>query len=223
MSKYPIIDRLLGSFGQNRRLPKVTIGLIVACVLVDLAVTFDGTLGNALVFVPYAAEQQPYRFLTAAFMHAGFWHLLLNMYALWILGSILEPLMGRVRYFMLYLLSALAGNVSVLLLADPSGISWLTGVVGASGAVFGLLGAQLVIARVSGADLTNLLVIIGLNMAIGFLPDSNISWQAHVGGFIGGVVLVSMLVRARGSAVLDAVTYIIFSGALVGATVWALA
>lgn len=180
-------------YGTYQHLPLVTVGIIAACVLADIAVRISDTVGYRLLFAPVFAEVEPYRFLTSAFMHSGFLHLLLNMYALWILGSILEPILGRVRFATLYLLSAVAGNVAVLLFASPMDSSWNTAVVGASGAVFGLLGAQMVIARLSGADLTNLLIVVGLNLVISFSPGMNISWQSHVGGFVMGVVTVKAL------------------------------
>lgn len=189
------IRRILRPYGDNQRRPVVTIALIVACVVTELATRASDAVAYHLVFAPFLAEVEPYRFLTSAFMHSGFWHLALNMYALWILGSVLEPLLGRWRFTALYMLSALAGNTAVLLLAAPSTNDWFTGTVGASGAVFGLLGAQIVVARLSGADLTNLIVVVALNLMIGFMPGSGISWESHIGGFIMGVVAVWLIAR----------------------------
>ena len=152
--------------------------LIAACVGVDLVTRVEGSIGSYFMFVPKLSEQEPYRFLASAFVHASFWHLLLNMYVLWVFGSVLEPAIGHARYLGIYLLSAVAGNAAVILTADPLGNSWFTATVGASGAVFGLLGAQLVVARVSGADLTGFLVFIALNAVISLSPDSGISWRA---------------------------------------------
>jgi rhomboid family protein len=171
--------------------------LIAACVGVDLVTRVEGSIGSYLMFVPKLAEQEPYRFLASAFVHASFWHLLLNMYVLWVFGSVLEPAIGHARYLGIYLLSAVAGNAAVILTADPLGNSWFTTTVGASGAVFGLLGAQLVVARVSGADLTGFLVFIALNAVISLSPDSGISWQSHAGGFVAGVVAMYAFSRAR--------------------------
>ena len=117
-------------------------------------------------------------------------HLLVNMLSLWILGRILEPAVGRVRFLALFLLSALGGSALVSLLAPG------TWVVGASGAVWGLLGAMLVIGRHIGANVTGLLVILGINFAVGLI-FGGISWQAHLGGLIVGAVISLIFVRLQ--------------------------
>ena len=175
----------------------VTIFLIAACMGVDIITRIDGSISFYFVFEPELSAHEPHRFLASAFLHANFWHLLLNMYVLWALGSVLESVIGHIRYLGIYLLSAVAGNAAVLLTADPLNNSWYTATVGASGAVFGLLGAQLVIARISGADLTGFIVFIVLNVVISLNPDSGISWQSHLGGFVAGVVTVYGFSRAR--------------------------
>jgi membrane associated rhomboid family serine protease len=132
--------------------------------------------------------------ITSMFVHSTgfFFHVLLNMYTLWIFGQILEGLLGRGRYLALYFLSGLAGSLGVLFLADPT-----QGVVGASGAIFGLMGAFLVIQRRLGGNATQLLVLVGINLVIGFLPGVNIAWQAHVGGLIGGALVGLIFVQTR--------------------------
>lgn len=129
---------------------------------------------------------EPWRMLTSVFVHStGFiFHVLLNMYTLWIFGRMLESMLGRARYLALYLISGLAGSVGVLLLSDP-----LTPVVGASGAIFGIFGAFFVINRRLGGDSRQLLVLLAINALIVFLPGSNIAWQAHLGGLIGGALV----------------------------------
>ena len=191
------IARFVRSLGENRQRSLVTRVLIAACVLLALAERFSQEITYRCIFTPALAESQPYRFLTSAFLHAGFWHIVLNMYALWLLGCVLEPMLGRWRFLALYLLSAIGGNVAVLLTADPLGSSWGIATVGASGAVFGLLGALVIVYRIIGADMTNLLVVIGLNVAINFIPNTNISWQSHIGGFVMGVLLVFAMSRTR--------------------------
>jgi membrane associated rhomboid family serine protease len=131
--------------------------------------------------------------LTTMFVHSqnSFLHLLLNMVSLYLFGPIVERLLGRVRFLALYLLSGLGGSVAVLLLAPD------TPVVGASGAIFGLLGAFFVIARRLGGNSSQVLIVIIINLGIGFLPGTNISWQAHLGGLVAGtaVALVFLLTR----------------------------
>ena len=91
----------------------------------------------------------------------------------------------------LYLLSALGGSVAVALLA------FTTPVVGASGAIFGLFGALLVIGRHIGANITAIAVVIGINLVIGFIPSFNVSWQAHVGGLVTGALVAFIYTRTR--------------------------
>jgi membrane associated rhomboid family serine protease len=150
-----------------------------------------------MVFAPLVGDAEPWRFLTSAFLHAGPWHLLLNMYALWLIGSALEPAIGRLRFLAIYLLSAVAGNVTVLLAADPLGQSWITATVGASGAVFGVFGALFVLYRHFGVDTTMILVTIGLNLVLTFMPGMNISWQSHLGGIIAGAAMMALMLPHR--------------------------
>lgn len=122
--------------------------------------------------------------LTSLFVHVDPLHIGFNMLALWFLGPQLEAAVGRARFLALYLLSGLTGSVLVY---------WLTPLhtptVGASSAIFGLLGALLVLAIKVRADLTQLLFWIGLNFLITVLGRGFISWQGHLGGFIGGALI----------------------------------
>jgi len=131
-----------------------------------------------------------YRMITAAFLHSGFFHIALNMLALWILGSILEPVLGRWRFLTLYVLSALGGSAVSLLGLGPGQIG-----VGASGAVFGLFGALFVVARRFGRDVSAVVVIIAINAVISFTVPS-IDWRAHLGGLITGALLALAFVHA---------------------------
>ncbi|MDF2492810.1 MAG: gluP [Microbacterium sp.] len=113
------------------------------------------------------------------------------MLALWMLGRSLEPLLGRARFLVLYVLGALGGSVAVALI-DPG-----QAVVGASGAIFALFGAFVIIARHIGAEIGGILIVLGINLAIGFLPGMNVSWQAHVGGLVAGAVVGLIYSRTR--------------------------
>lgn len=184
----------LHALGFGSHIPPVTSVLILVCIAFYILGFFIPSLNNAFVFAPFLGESEPYRFLTAAFLHGGFWHIVFNMYALALMGNILEPILGKWRFLALYIISALAGNVLVLLLASPTSASWLTGAVGASGAVFGLFGALLILTRHIGADTKGIIVVIALNLVIGFLPGSHISWQGHLGGLIMGILVTFALV-----------------------------
>ncbi len=136
----------------------------------------DGALSRAAV-----ADGEYWRIVTAGFLHAGFFHLLFNMLSLWILGSLLEPAVGRMRFALIYFVSLLCGSFGALLL-EPDGLT-----VGASGAIFGLMAAAAVFARNRGLSLmeSGLGIWIVLNLVITFTVP-NISIGGHIGGLIGG-------------------------------------
>ena len=206
--------------------PIVTLSLIAICVAVAFADLLTQKVVSTLIFAPILGYVQPYRFLGSTLLHAGFWHLLFNMYALWLVGSILEPILGRVRFLSIYLLSAVAGNIAVLLTADPSGQSWIRPTVGASGAVFGVFGALFVLQRHFGSDTTSLLGIIVANLALGFIPGMNISWQSHVGGLVMGGALMALMavgrvgLTKRQQGLRDTLTMIVAVAALTGLYFW---
>lgn len=137
------------------------------------------------------APFQPWRLVTAALVHSGIWHIALNMLALYVIGRQLEPMLGRWRFVVLYILSAIGGSAAVGILAPG------TATVGASGAVFGLFGTLLVIGLSLGANMTGLLVLLGINLVIGFVPGFNIAWQAHIGGALIGALVGFIYLRTR--------------------------
>lgn len=176
------------------------IGITALVYVVTLIPGFGSAVEQALLFwAPMLYPQvtgtfEPWRLLTTALLHSSFWHLGLNMLALWMIGRSLEPLLGRGRFIALYLLSALGGSVAVALL------SFGTPVVGASGAIFGLFGALLVIGRHIGANIAGIAIVLGINLAIGFVPGLNVSWQAHVGGLVVGAAIGFIFTRTRTAA-----------------------
>jgi membrane associated rhomboid family serine protease len=137
------------------------------------------------------ADGEYYRLLTAAFMHYSIWHIAFNMYALYLFGPPLEATLGRVRFLSLYLLSALGGSAASYAFIPPN-----QGSLGASGAVFGLFGAFFIVNRKFGRDNSGLFVLLAINLAIAFLPNTNIDWHAHVGGLLTGALVASVLVYA---------------------------
>jgi membrane associated rhomboid family serine protease len=169
----------------------ITLAIFVLQLIPGLAVT-DRLLYAGVYSSP--ANFEPWRMITSVFVHSTglLFHVLLNMYTLWIFGQLLEGLLGRGRFLTLYLISGFAGSVGVLWLGDP-----MTGVVGASGAIFGLMGAFLVIQRRLGGNATQLFVLVGINLVIGFVPGFNIAWQAHLGGLIGGALVGLIFVETR--------------------------
>jgi membrane associated rhomboid family serine protease len=149
-------------------------------------------LFNSIFLLPTDfAPFEPWRLITMTLVHSSFWHLGLNMLALWMTGRVLEPLIGHVRFLALYLISAIGGSVAMALLAP--GVS----AVGASGAIFGLFGALVIIGRHIGAEVTGILIVLGINFAIGFLPGMNVAWQAHLGGLVAGALAGLIMARTR--------------------------
>ncbi|MCX7522747.1 rhomboid family intramembrane serine protease [Microbacterium sp. STN6] len=178
--------------------PVVTYTLIAICVVVYILQFTPGIGGNVTQALQYAGAYsdpvlfQPWRMITSIFAHASILHIGLNMYTLWIFGQVLEPLIGKGRYLALFLMSGFGGSLAVLLLASP-----LQGVIGASGAIFGMMGAFLVIQRRLGGSATQLLILVGINLVISFIPGFNIAWQAHVGGLVVGAIIGLIYVETR--------------------------
>ncbi|MFE6103071.1 rhomboid family intramembrane serine protease [Streptomyces laurentii] len=136
------------------------------------------------------ADGEWYRLVTSMFLHQDIVHFLFNMMGLWVVGGIVEPELGRGRFTALALLSGLSGSALVYLLASPAQAS-----LGASGVVYGLLGAWAVLARHRRSDMRPVVVFVGLNLLITFTrPD--ISWEAHVGGLVAGALLTAAMVYA---------------------------
>lgn len=218
--------------------PTVTYAIIAITALVYVIMLIPGVgpwmQGVLAFYAPalYPASSgvfQPWRVLTPLLVHDGIWHIGLNMLALWFMGRSLEPLLGSVRFLLLYLISGVGGSLAVALLA-PSSV-----VVGASGAIFGLFGALLVIGRHIGANITAIAVIIGINFALPFVlafvsaigtgsflsafANIQISWQAHLGGLVAGAIVGVIYARTRARRQRGAQTWLLigFSAVLVAA------
>ncbi|MGH3016055.1 MAG: rhomboid family intramembrane serine protease [Gaiellaceae bacterium] len=173
---------------------KTLIAVNVAVFLVSIA-QGSGALAPASTFIDRwalnglaVADGEWWRLLTGAFLHASIIHIAFNMLMLWWFGQALEAALGRGRFLGVYLVSALAGSAGALLLTDPA-----VNTVGASGAVFGILGAGLVLERrqiyVFGGGA---LFVVVLNVVFTFAV-SNISIGGHLGGLVGGMLAVLAL------------------------------
>lgn len=136
------------------------------------------------LYYPGVADGAPWQLLTSLVTHVELLHIGFNMLALWVLGPQLEIAVGRARFLALYLLSGLAGSVLVYF-ASPQ----YQATLGASGAIFGLLGALLVVVIKVRGDVRSVLLWIGVNAAFTVFGGASISWQGHLGGFLGGVVI----------------------------------
>jgi len=173
-----------------------TIGLITIICGFFLWQKLDTNIINNYYLPPLADMQsygQWYRLLTVGLMHDQTselpLHLAFNMLALYSLGTQIETVLGRSRFLVIFFISLLAGSITSAYFLPFNGYS-----IGASGAVFGLFGATLVIYKKYGADLKGVLVTVGLNLAIGFTIPG-IDWRAHVGGLLGGALAAKVLIH----------------------------
>jgi membrane associated rhomboid family serine protease len=199
--------------------PVLTYALIAVNVLMYFG-SRAGPGGNDFaLFGPFVADGEVWRLITAGFMHAGLFHLLMNMYALYWLGQMLEPVLGNARFGALYLTSLLAGSFGALLLS-PDAFT-----VGASGAVFGLMAAAVVLARQRGIDLmqSGLLPVLLLNLAITFFPGFNISIGGHLGGLIGGGLAMLAMEEIARRRLPKALGYVVCGAVAVGAVAGSIA
>jgi membrane associated rhomboid family serine protease len=137
---------------------------------------------NGALYGPLVADGDWWRLFTAMFLHASLLHIAFNMFALWLFGSVVERSVGPLRYVLVYVASGLAGSAGALI-ATPNAVT-----VGASGAIFGLLGALLVLEYLqTGSFAGQAMGLIVINLALSFAIP-NISIGGHIGGLIGGVI-----------------------------------
>jgi membrane associated rhomboid family serine protease len=199
-----------GQRTQVRTMSSISTDPVLTYLLIgiNVVVFLGGTLGGAsatgggfggstllsegALYGPAIANGEYWRILTAGFLHAGFFHLLFNMLSLWILGTMLEPAIGRLRFGLIYFVSLLCGSFGALLV-DPNAFT-----VGASGAIFGLMAAAAIYSRHRGLSImeSGLGVWIVLNLVITFtIPQ--ISIGGHIGGFVGGGLAALVLFDLR--------------------------
>ena len=175
--------------------------IVVWIVEAVLNLVWQGGLNamlNAGMLMPATAVHKPWTFITSMFLHQpnSLWHILFNMLTLWCVGPVLERMMGHWSFLALYAVSGLAGGTGMMLWAVLSG---------ASGALFGLFAAILVVYRRIGLDIRSMMIWMLINFLMPVIMP-NIAWQAHLGGFLfGGMftwLLVSGLRVLRGKSLL---------------------
>jgi len=180
--------------------PIVTYILIIINMLIGAIVSFDGNRGFdtamwAGALIPnLVIGGQYYRLLSSMFLHVNFMHLINNCFSLYIFGLRVEKFYGAAKFIAIFILSGIfAGIVSVIFVPNPT--------IGASGGVFGLIGAVLALAFKSKADVvglnyTTMIIMAGISLSLGFTrPEVNN--HAHVGGLVAGVILGFLLFRPR--------------------------
>jgi membrane associated rhomboid family serine protease len=163
--------------------------VVITLVAINVAVFFASGFGKVSVidrfgFVPNAIHEKHeyYRFFDSMFLHLSFIHILFNMIALLIIGPAVEVLIGRARFIALYLIAGIGGGVAYYLVA-PANVP----AAGASGAIFGLMGAYVMLAHRRRLPYQQVVALIAVNLIIGF--TGHIGWQAHVGGLVTGAAL----------------------------------
>ena len=173
-----------GAIGSTNPTP-----VVIALVVVNAVVFVASGFGKATVINRYGlwplrvhAQHQYYRAFDAIFLHLNFLHIASNMITLLIVGPAVEVMLGKSRFLVLYLLAGLGGNVLAYLIAPANQVG-----AGASGAIFGVMGAYVVLARLRQKPMGPVVALIVINLVIGF--TGNIEWQAHVGGLLIGAAL----------------------------------
>jgi membrane associated rhomboid family serine protease len=191
-------QQLVGGFAPvTRALIAINVGIYLITVVQGSGLNSPGgaLFDKMALFGPLVKHGDWWRLITAAFLHASIIHIGFNMFALWVFGAPVEHYLGRARFLGLYLVAGLAGSAGALLQA-PLGVT-----VGASGAIFGVLGAMLILEwQLTGRLAGNAMTMIVINLAISFAVPG-ISWGGHVGGLIGGILCTLSFARwGRGHA-----------------------
>jgi membrane associated rhomboid family serine protease len=151
----------------------------------QLALFYGGQYSNG--YFPGVSTGQWYRLITVVLVHASLLHIASNMYSLWMFGNLIESIFGKARFALIFVISGITASTASVFLGPHNAYS-----VGASGAIFGLLGALLVIGKRVGLNYQSLVSVVVLNLIITFSVPG-IDWRAHIGGFIGGAVVTYAL------------------------------
>jgi len=169
----------------------VLIGLTIAVFLWQLLVGIDeSSVQYGMWPARVAVNGAWWLLLTSAFLHGSFLHIAFNMYVLFALGPVLERVLGHGRYLTLYLIAALGGGVASFWFSSVNAVS-----VGASGAIFGLMGALVVAGRRLRYDIRQVLILLAINLVIGFIAPG-VDWRAHLGGLVTGAAVAAVFVLA---------------------------
>ncbi len=195
----------------------VTLGLVSLNVAIWILQIIPGLgVTDKLAFVPVSVFVEPWRMITAGFAHSesNFLHVALNMYSLYIFGSLLEPMLGRLRFLSVWLISIFGGSVAVMYLNTPD-----TWVIGASSGVFGLMAAYFVVLRAVGDRSRGLVGLIAINLAFGFLMPG-VSWQAHLGGLLAGGAMTAVFTTSRSSKQAQLLGGVMVALVFVGLTIY---
>ncbi len=191
------VTKIINPFRQNKFIPirqkaKVTKFLTISLVVVYI---FQSLLGDVLIanfalFAPNVSNGQWWLLITAGFLHGSILHLFFNAYILWVVGGQLENIVGSIKFTIIYFVSLLGGSLASYLFSPFGSYS-----VGASGAIFGLMGAMLVVGRKIQIDISQITTLVLINVVLGFVI-SGIDWRAHLGGLAAGALVTWVLFNA---------------------------
>ncbi len=176
--------------GQENNQATKFLSISLIAVYVIQFVLGDVYISNFALFAPSVSSGQLWRLLTAGFLHGSILHLLFNVYILWVLGSQLENIVGKTKFISIYFISLLGGSLASYLFSPFGSYS-----IGASGAIFGLMGAMLVVGRKRNTDISQIATLVVINVVIGFVL-SGIDWRAHLGGLAAGAFITWVLINA---------------------------
>lgn len=168
----------------------ITYSIIALNLIVYIAQwMIPGLLEQFAFYSAYGTEYGNWiHVLTSGFTHSEsqITHIIFNMYSLYIFGSFVEPRFSKLAYLIIYFTSMFGAAAAMLFFAEYG-----TSSIGASGAIFGVIGATLVLGVLDKTNINGLLILLGINLVLGFLPG--VAWQAHVGGFVAGSIFAVML------------------------------
>ena len=184
-------NRFISSQKNTQVTKFLSISLLVVYVFQFLL--GDVLIANFALFAPSVTNGQWWLLITAGFLHGSIIHLLFNVYILWILGSQLENIVGKAKFIIIYFGSLLGGSLASYLFSPFGSYS-----IGASGAIFGLMGAMLVVGRKRNLDISQITTLVVINVVIGFVL-TGIDWRAHLGGLAAGAFITWVLINATSS------------------------
>ncbi|MDR1448123.1 MAG: rhomboid family intramembrane serine protease [Candidatus Ancillula sp.] len=189
------MEDFLNKVKYQVKLSPVTCSIIGVCVVVWIAELIGShRFISAGIYNPLLANSQPYRYITSIFMHdLNPIHILLNMYALYSCGKVVEKLLGTKKFLLVYFISGIIGNLFLTLFCYFTGDFYIFA-YGASGAIFGLFGALIILYKSLGQNAGPLIINVGIIVLLGVFMSS-VAWQAHVGGLIGGLATTYILAR----------------------------
>ena len=188
---------------EELRKEPVTAGLILLNILVFLIVEFTGSSQNTMHMLDCGAAFTPmiiqggeyYRLFTCMFLHFGIYHIANNMLVLFVLGQRLEPVVGKIKFILIYLLGGLGGNIFSFIMEMKSADYAVS--AGASGAVFAVMGAMLYVVirnhgRIQDISVRQMMIMAGFSLYFGF-SSTGVDNAAHVGGMVCGFILAAVL------------------------------